>query len=198
MKKYLLSTFALLGICAVASNASAGTSSMHMKDNMYGLAELGFGFGQDEYKEQGIMGLGLGAKINDYFRTDVIVSYRGWGKTHFKNSSKDADTWAIPVLANIYGTMPIHEKMGVYAMAGLGYAYNKTKGIPEAGGKGSHRFAWNVGAGVEYKMNDCWTFDLGYRYTDLGKARLKDATAAIKTKEDLKSHDILLTARYNF
>ena len=193
MKKYLLSTLAVLSVCTFAHAEDMGTP-MHT----YGVVQAGMGFGQKDYKEQGIFGLGMGYQLNEYLRSDVIASFRPWGKVHFKGGSKKADVWAIPVLANIYGTMPVYDGVGVYAMGGLGYSYNKTDSIPEGKGKGSSRFAWNVGAGLDYKLNDCWSFDLGYRFTNLGKARLKRTADGVKSREDLRSHDILLSARYHF
>jgi opacity protein-like surface antigen len=89
--------------------------------------------------------------------------------------------------------------MGVYAMAGLGMSYNHTDSTLGASSKDKVSFAWNLGAGVEYAFNDCWTLDLGYRYTDLGKARIKAHEGFTGHKsEELTSHDIKLTARYSF
>lgn len=193
MKKYLLSTLAVLSVCTFAH----AEESM-MPAHTYGVVQAGMGFGQDEYKEHGIFGLGMGYKYNEYIRSDIIASFRPWGKVHFKEASEKSKVWAIPVLANIYGTIPLYGKADIYAMGGIGYAYNKTDSNADGKGKGSSRFAWNVGAGIDYYINDCWSLDLGYRFTNLGKARLKRAAEGVKSREDLRSHDILLSARYHF
>ncbi len=191
MKKYLLSTLAIAGIMACATSASAR--------DMYGVLNAGYGFGTKNSDDTVILGVGAGYQLDPMFRSDIIVDYRGWNKVDFKNGGKKADVWSIPVLMNVYGTYPIHDRMGVYAMAGLGMSYNHADSTADAKADNKLNFAWNVGAGVEYALNDCWTMDLGYRYSDLGKAKIKrQAGYTGYRKEELTSHDIKLTARYMF
>lgn len=191
MKKYLLSTLAVAGIMACATHASA--------QDMYGVLNAGYGFGTKNSDDTVILGVGAGYQFDKMFRSDIIIDYRGWNKVDFKSGGKKSDSWSIPVLLNVYGTYPIHEHFGVYAMAGLGMSYNQADSTLNA--KSDHKlsFAWNVGAGIEYALNDCWTMDLGYRYSDLGKAKVNprsDYTG--RHTEKLRSHDIKLTARYMF
>ena len=90
-------------------------------------------------------------------------------------------------------------KFDVYGMAGIGMAWNKTDSIRNAKGKTKTNFAWTVGAGVDYFINQCWSLDLGYRFTDLGQARVKgNGQYDGKDKQDIRSNDIKLTARYYF
>lgn len=198
MKKYLLSSLAIAGLMVVATTASA--EPMHKP---YVVGEVGYSFGTNDNGDAGLLGIGTGYSINEFLRTDVILSYRGWGDLNFKSSAgkHKADVWSIPVLFNMYATYPIHDKMGVYAMGGIGMAYNKTDSITGAKGKGRFNFAWNIGAGVDYMINDCWTLDLGYRYSDLGTGRVSARTGEGydgKTKQDIRSHDVKLSARYHF
>ena len=87
----------------------------------------------------------------------------------------------------------------IYAMGGLGMAWNKTDSISNASGRTKTNFAWTAGVGVDYFINDCWSLDLGYRYTDLGTARVKgNNTFDGHTKRNVKSNDIKLSARYYF
>ncbi|MBR4927144.1 MAG: porin family protein [Alphaproteobacteria bacterium] len=191
MKKYLLSTLAIAGIMACATSASAR--------DMYGVLNAGYGFGTKNSDDTVILGVGAGYQLDPMFRSDIIVDYRGWNKVDFKSDGKKADVWSIPVLMNIYGTYPIHDRMGVYAMAGLGMSYNHADSTTNAKSDDKVSFAWNVGAGVEYALNECWTMDLGYRYSDLGKAKVKrQAGFTGHHTEELTSHDIKLTARYMF
>ncbi|MDR2901935.1 MAG: outer membrane beta-barrel protein [Lactobacillales bacterium] len=189
MKKYLLSGLAIAGLMMFAGAASAG--------NPYTVVEAGYSIGAGDAGDAGIIGIGGGYVFNEFLRSDIIVSYRKFGDLEFSNTSPDI--WSIPVLANVYGTYPIGHGFGVYGMAGLGMSFNKTDSDTGVGGKTKSNFAWNVGAGVDYKINRCWTVDLGYRYSDLGEGRVKaDAGYTGKTKEDLRSHDIKLGLRYNF
>lgn len=190
MKKYLLSSLALAAVMAFTTAASAGSQ--------YGVANAGMGFGRSENGNSGIFGVGYGYEFNKYLRSDIIVDYRGWDKVDYKGEKK-SDTWSVPVLWNVYGTMPVHEKMGVYGMAGLGTSYNKSHNTGNARADSKFDFAWNVGAGVEYMVSKCMALDLGYRYTDLGDGEVKpNAGYTGKKSTSLTSHDVKLTARYMF
>ena len=195
MKKYLLSSLALAGIMIAATGASA----RDMYGDMYGVLNAGYGFGTKNSDDAVILGVGAGYQLDRMFRSDIIVDYRGWNKVDFKSGGKKSDVWSMPILWNVYAEYPIYDGMGIYAMAGLGGSYNHADSTLNAKAKGKFDFAWNVGAGIEYMMNDCWALDLGYRYTDLGEARVKAQNGFTGHRgEDLTSHDIKLTARYLF
>ena len=69
----------------------------------------------------------------------------------------------------------------------------------DAKGATKSNFAWTVGAGIEHMFTDCMSLDLGYRYVDLGQARVKSKEGYTgRSKEDMRSHDIKLTARFYF
>ncbi len=195
MKKYLLSTLAVAGLMVCATTASAEPVR-----GPYVLGEAGYSFGTKNNDDAAILGLGTGYHINDYLRTDLTVSYRGWGKVDFKEpGAKKADVWSIPVMANLYASYPIHRMFDIYAMGGIGVAFNKTDSITNAKGKTKTNFAWQVGAGIDYMINNCWSLDLGYRYSDLGNARVKEQAGFTgRNKQDMRSHDVKLTARYYF
>jgi len=196
MKKYLLSTLAVAGILICAASASAEETTNHA----YVLAEAGMGMGMKDYDNSGIFGLGAGYHLNDFMRADMTVGYRPWGKVKFKGTGeKKADMWSMPVMANVYAKYPIMSKFDIYGMAGIGMAWNKTDSIRNAKGKTKTNLAWTVGAGVDYFINQCWSLDLGYRFTDLGEARVKGNDRYDgKDKRDIRSNDIKLTARYYF
>ncbi len=196
MKKYLLSTLAVAGLMVCATAASAAEPLR----GPYVVGEVGYSFGTKNNDDAAIMGLGTGYHVNEYLRTDMTVSYRGWGKVDFKEpNAKKADVWSIPVFANLYASYPIHHMFDVYAMGGVGISWNKTDSIANAKGRTKTNFAWQVGAGFDYDLNECWSLDLGYRYSDLGNARVKgreDFTG--RSKQDMRSHDVKLSARYYF
>lgn len=196
MKKYLLSSLAVAGLMVCTTTVSA--EEPHRAP--YVVGEAGYSFGTKNAEDAGILGIGTGYHINEFLRTDIIASYRGWGKLKFKGASdQKSDLWSIPVLANIYATYPVYDGMGVYAMGGIGMAMNKTKSIDGAKGKKRFNFAWNVGAGIDYTFNNCWSLDLGYRFTDLGNGRVSGRDGYNgSTKSDIRSHDIKLSARYYF
>lgn len=202
MKKYLLGAVAFACLIGVSVDANAQMFGSNQSDwGSYVLADVGYGFGTSAYDDAVIMGLGAGYKMSEFLRSDLTVEYRGWSKVHYQTDTgnKRTDIWSIPALVNIYGTYPLYDGIGVYAMGGLGLSYNKTDSFEGAKGQGKFEFAWNVGAGVEYELNDCWSLDLGYRYTDLGKGKVKARTGFTGRRgKDLESHDIKLTVRYHF
>ena len=195
MKKYLLS-----GLAAGVLIFSATTASAYDFQSPYVLAEGGYSFGTNANGDAGILGVGVGYHMNHYFRSDVTVGYRGWGNVDMRaDKSKKTDVWSIPVLANFYATYPVNDSFNVYGMAGLGMAWNVTDDMPNAKGATKTNFAWTLGAGIEHMLTDCMSIDLGYRYSDLGQARVKSRTGYTgKSKEDMRSHDVKLTARYYF
>lgn len=195
MKKYLLSTLAVVGMMTLATGAWAEPVR-----GPYIVGEAGMAFGLKSNKDAGIFALGAGYHLNDFMRADMTVGYRPWGKVNFKGAnSKKADMWSLPVMANIYAKYPIHQKFDIYAMGGIGMAWNKTDSITNAKGRTRGNFAWTVGAGIDYFLNDCWSLDLGYRFTDLGNARVKgDTSYTGHEKRDIRSNDVKLSARYYF
>ena len=196
MKKLLLSSLAVAGLMMCASSVSAAEPGRAP----YVVGEAGYSFGTKNAEDAGILGIGTGYHINEFLRTDVIASYRGWGKLKFKGANdQKSDLWSIPVLANIYATYPVYDGMGVYAMGGIGMAWNKTDSLPDAKGATKTNFAWTAGVGIDYMVNECMSLDLGYRYTDLGQARVKARDGYTgKSKQDVRSNDVKLTARYYF
>ena len=195
MKKYLLSGFAAALMLFSASSAFA-----YDFQSPYVLAEGGYSLGTESNGDAGILGVGMGYHINNYFRTDLTVGYRGWGNVDMKaDRSKKTDVWSLPVLANFYLTYPMSHHFNVYGMAGLGMAWNVTDDMHDAKGATKSNFAWTVGAGIEHMFTDCMSLDLGYRYVDLGQARVKSKEGYTgRSKEDMRSHDIKLTARFYF
>ena len=195
MKKYLLS-----GLAAAAMIFSASAASAYDFNSPYVLAEGGYSFGTTANGDAGVLGVGVGYHLNNYFRTDLTVGYRGWGNVDMRaDKSKKTDVWSLPVLANFYATYPVSQSFNIYGMAGLGMAWNVTDDMPQAKGATKSNFAWNIGAGIEHMFTDCMSIDLGYRYTDLGQARVKSRAGYTgKSKEDMRSHDVKLTARYYF
>ena len=196
MKKYLLASLAIAGILA----CSTGVRAAEPVRGPYLVGEAGFAMGMKDYDNAGIFGLGAGYHVNDYMRADMTVGYRPWGKVDFKgHGEKKADMWSMPVMANVYAKYPIMNMFDVYGMAGIGMSFNKTDSIRNAKGRSRSNLAWTAGAGIDYFINRCWSLDLGYRFTDLGTARVKGNDAYDgRRKRDIRSNDIKLSARYYF
>ena len=62
------------------------------------------------------------------------------------------------------------------------------------------KFAWNVAAGIGYKLNNNIDLDFTARYVDAGKVTIKEHNEYYRTKASgkLSSIDLLAGVRYNF
>ena len=81
----------------------------------------------------------------------------------------------IPVykpLSAIFGRVPFLEPLRLVPGAGVGISrvsVATTDAVADGGANRSVNFAWQAGAGLAYHLTDKVTFQVGYRYTDLGK-----------------------------
>jgi len=92
-----------------------------------------------------------------------------------------------------------------YLMAGAGLAHNKAGNFVLSSAETAlkdeqNSFAWQVGAGVKYKINNRTFLDLGYKYVNLGKVKTSDVlweptitkTPQNVIKGKLKAHEVSL------
>ena len=107
-------------------------------------------------------------------------------------------------LASFYIDIPTSYTIKPYIGGGVGAAFidQKSNGLLDDVFTGSHsttNFAWSVGGGLAWAIDDHKTIDLGYRYVDAG-----DSTAHLSTEEPVyekvhvASHDVMLGLRYGF
>lgn len=119
-------------------------------------------------------------------------------------------------MLNVYYDIDTGTKFTPYVGGGIGMAHlkNKTKvtGSTPSGAlnlgssESENNFAWNIGAGVSYALNDKVSIDVGYRYSDYGnvKESVSQKVPGLKVplnvsgKYDVTSHEFLLGTRYAF
>ena len=119
-------------------------------------------------------------------------------------------------MLNVYYDIDTGTKLTPYVGGGIGMARlkNKTRvtGTTPAGdldlgsSESENNFAWNIGAGVAYAVNDKVSVDAGYRYTDYGNVKESVSQAVpglgvpldVNGKYDVTSHEFLIGARYSF
>lgn len=98
------------------------------------------------------------------------------------------------LMINGYYDIDTGSKLTPYVGAGIGYAKIKGKAssLEVSYSEDGNNFAWQVGAGVGYALNDKVSLDAGYRYVDYGDF----------TKDGLKwessAHELYVGARYAF
>jgi opacity protein-like surface antigen len=148
----------------------------------------------NSFNTAGIFGLGVGYKVNNWFRADVTGEYRGNSQFLGKDSITypggfGTDTYHASksewvVLANAYVDLGTWWCMTPFIGAGVGGARvsinNFTdQGLAIQGGPvlpglafGDNTSKWNLAwalhAGVAYKVTPNFTVELAYRYLDMG------------------------------
>src|SRR5712675_3370590 len=146
------------------------------------------------FNTAGIFGLGVGYKVNNWFRADVTGEYRGNSSffgtdriTYVGGVGTDTyhatkNEWV--VLANAYVDLGTWWCITPFIGAGVGGARvsiaNFTdQGIANNGGGAlpglafgdnvsKWNLAWAVHAGVAYRVSPTFTIELAYRYLDMG------------------------------
>lgn len=116
---------------------------------------------------------------------------------------------------NAYWDIDTGTKLTPYIGAGLGMGFIDTKGkahltdgtdsySDSTGSKTVTNFAWNVGVGLGYDINDNWTIDAGYRFVGLGSVKTKNRYDAASDfgmygkTDNLYQHQFGLGIRYTF
>jgi opacity protein-like surface antigen len=184
------------------------------------------------FNTAGIFGLGVGYTFNNWFRADITGEYRG--NSNFTGidlitypGGFGADTYHASksewvVLANAYVDLGTWYCITPFIGAGVGGARVTManfidQGIANNGGGAlpglaigdnvsKWNFAWAVHAGLAYKVSPNLTFELAYRYLDMGDGltgdlRTFDGTNNVvnpTTFKGLTSHDLKLGMRWQF
>lgn len=116
------------------------------------------------------------------------------------------------VVANFYYDFINNSKFTPYINAGIGYARLKAensfsyKTTGSSFSDTSNNFAWNLGVGAAYNINNNIALDAGYRYTDYGKVKTSKEISLsnqqynhkIDTSSKIKSHEMNIGIRYTF
>lgn len=183
-------------------------------------------FSHEKMDDAAIFGGGVGYKFNKWFRSDVTLDYETKSKFEgdlpciagpgcLKDSDNKAKIDAITLFLNGYVDLGDYNGFMPYVGGGVGVArldLDKLKytdypkfGKPVSGsydGDSQWNFAWNLQAGVGFKVTDNLIIDANYRYVDLGDVKTKSFTAAkysAKAKiDDITAHEARIGFRYMF
>jgi opacity protein-like surface antigen len=153
----------------------------------------------DDLSASSFVGVGAGYAINNWFRVDGTLEYRGGGKLSSVDyytpnagngftTGKDfysANVSSFVGLVNAYVDLGTWYCITPYIGAGVGFANNTISGFTDIGysvptppggtsgvyfGKGStNNFAFALMAGLGYDVTNNLKLDLGYRYLNMGK-----------------------------
>lgn len=182
-----------------------------------------------EFDSAPFVGGGIGYEHSERFRFDLTGEYRGRsnfkGLDYFTNCALGIGTctneymghkseWLF--LANAYWDVGTFRGITPYLGAGIGVVnvnldnmmdINQIAGAIHWANDGSEwNFAWALHAGVGIDVSDSLTFDIGYRYVNMG-----DGTTGVFTSfdpsvtspgpltiEDIDSHDVMVGLRWRW
>lgn len=170
------------------------------------------------------LGLSVGMDMGYYYdlpmRLELEYVYRGkaefgqgpstvWSGGQAFTASHSFDVTAHSLMANAFYDFNNDSVFTPYIGAGLGFAYLDTTyraGIANglsgsvASTSNNWNFAWNVGAGVAYHINDAVALDLGYRYVDLGTVETGTTTVSNflgSSSVDYTAHEMSIGLRFS-
>lgn len=148
-------------------------------------------------KDMGYSGsLAFGAQYK-LLRTELQGSYTFSVKD--KVGDADVSQQMASLMMNVYLDIPVSDVLYPYVMAGFGASFNKAELSYGSQKTDAQRwnFAWAIGAGLTYKLNEKLFTDIGYRYTDYGRVDLVQEGNIDYDLEKLKSHSLMLGLRYH-
>ena len=168
------------------------------------------------------LGVGVGAQMNQFLRTDITADYFFSGDHEGTNdnfctplecatTSFETEFDVISVLANIYVDMGTFGGVTPYVGAGVGFASvryddvtdtlcpagdctNPASTVTDIDGSSSLRLAWSLAAGASYDFSEQLALDAGYRFTRVDSGPISNA---IEFEDGgLDMHQLRIGARY--
>lgn len=219
MKKFLL----LAGVaCFVSANAQAAVQL-----NQYVSGKVSYDWNRNKYKDADVDGIDRDHLNKERFGSHLAYGVQAGfvrGELELNNAMPqrfrvvetegyDIDKgklkiYKYSVMANAYFDFLNCSSWTPYVGAGLGTSWLKAKisgsendsATETVFDKSVYNLAWQVMAGVAYKVNTNWTVDAGYRYADLGRIRKHtiDEDGFDTTKLKVRDHEVMLGVRYTF
>lgn len=193
----------------------------------------GGNFEQNSLGNSAVYGASLGYRFDDHLRADFGVDFRNGFENEFSVNSKTTDrdgdlvsyvdtqttkVKSVSAMFNAYYDIATINNITPYVMLGAGVARNQTTsntgvfssysdGSPNfqySFSNGTHcNFAWKIGAGAQYQLNNKASLDLHYQYVNLGKFRTGNILTTASRKSvhpnlegKIQSHEIMLGLAY--
>ncbi len=174
---------------------------------------------RNNFNTAGIFGLGVGYKVNNWFRADVTgewcgnsqfhgtdrISYVGGVGTDTYHATKNE--WV--VLANAYVDLGTWNGITPYIGAGVGtsnievsnYRYRNPNGVKGTWKDGNDwAFSWAAMAGLAYAISPNMMVDFNYRYLSIGDGRTGNIPIGTGRNpvrfDDLAAHEFRVGFRY--
>lgn len=134
-------------------------------------------------------GVVLNGAIGYNFGTARLEGAVGYQKHDLSDDIFDDDVSLLTVMANAYYDFDTGTEIRPYIMGGAGLAHADMSWASNS----DDVFAWQVGAGVGFKVADQTTLDIGYRYLKPNKIDIGEGDEA-----RWAVHNIMVGLRYQF
>lgn len=163
-KKILLGTVA--SVIALTSAVSSAKAQTPCGDRPYIAIRSGLAMLKNHIdKNTWDVGAAAGMQLNA-FRAEFEYTYRGTIKGDYVGGKHEVG--AMSMMVNGYYDMYMGSALHPFINLGIGASRLELKDV----GVANHtdfKFSWGGGIGVGYDISQNITFDLGYRFLDLGK-----------------------------
>jgi len=164
----------------------------------------------------GVAGLGGGYSLGNGLRLEGELRYRGFDADGTSLGAFGAPSYAdgsvtsTTLMTNLaYDFVLQGSKLRPYLKGGIGAAWNEAEADVLGAGRSDRwavypsgtdtRFAWSLGAGLAYPIDERLSLTADYQYIDLGSAETDaDINGHRMRFDDLGSHEMTLGLRYSF
>jgi len=156
-----------------------------------------------------VLGATVGRRINDNWRVEGELSYASYEANSYADTAggsfdnAEGPLNAVYLLANLWYDIPNSSRFTPYVGGGLGMA--KVDGDTffdddvYGYGPGETKFAYQVGAGVSYGINDRMSLDVGYRYKAVDGVNFDDSDGGgVYENGDVHTHTLQAGLRFDF
>jgi opacity protein-like surface antigen len=182
-------------------------------------------FSQGNMGNSSVIGVEAGYKLDEHFRMSASFDYLPGFSNNYSNvadgftTTRDIKVKSYVSMLNLYYDIGQFNDFTPYATIGAGIARNKTGLYTANMSEGTYNltsvdashtktnFAYKLGLGSKYKINDSFDLDLRYQYANLGKFKTGTVESSYKNgvyegsensitqTGKLSSHQILLGVR---
>lgn len=162
----------------------------------------------------GLIGLEGGVNVNENIRLSLSADYRPVYPFDVKDCGTkigSLDAYSFSSMINGYYDFHNSSNFTPYLTAGLGFAQNHTKIDQENNGlsvnkKTTDNFAYKLGLGSKYSINQNFDFDIRYQFVDLGKYKFSDTATLYGVQYPVQGsksvsmqvHELLIGLAYKF
>lgn len=159
-----------------------------------------------------LVGAEFGTRLNDNFRVGLSLDYRSYendlkGSGLLSGQERTLETKSLATMLNGYYDFTKGDGFNPYVTVGLGIANNEQEangknGASSFASKENTSFAYKLGLGAKYQINNSVDLDIRYQYVDLGKVSLGNLdngyTNTTTKSANLRANEVLVGIAYKF